>query len=452
MIKRKLLILVLVAVIIFVLLTSGCTCGCVATEWLPAITGDNSGGAIVTYGIYEDGDRNAYVQRIDVEGNKLWGDKGVLLSSASPPNWLRQPHIVADGFGGAIIVWMESESVFAQKVDSEGHTEWRKSNMPVTRYPRVISDGSGGAIIASSSYSEEKEESLLQILRMDSEGNLLWTENDAPISLGLLDERFEMLSDNSGGAIIVWKKRSADIFAQRIDSEGNILWKQGGLEISTARSYNPRVIGDGLGGAIVVWKHVKRDEEGHQINSIYAQRVEAEGNVLWQQGGLPICSSSEFPINNPHIVSDGSGGAIIAWVTPFDIYAQRIDSDGNIQWSKDGVKVQGREGPQGSYRIQGSHHVIADGSGGAIIASGKTNGNARRLRGLCYVQKLDAKGRNQWQPDGTLVSTKNYYPIISDDGFGGAVVLCWPYIQKINAEGERVWGEKGVLLSRKDIF
>ena len=46
-IKRKLLILTLMALIIFVLVTQGCTCGCVATAWWPRIISDNSGGAIL---------------------------------------------------------------------------------------------------------------------------------------------------------------------------------------------------------------------------------------------------------------------------------------------------------------------------------------------------------------------------------------------------------------------
>ena len=391
--KKILLILAVAALVIPALLTSGCTCGCPATEWWPCVISDHTGGALVTYGIHESGDRNAYIQRVDTGGNKLWGGKGVLLSSASPPDGLGWPQMVADGSGGAVAVWSQ-DGVIAQKVDSEGHTVWRMENVPIHSRAHVIGDGSGGAIIASSSYLERKSEYLLQILRLNSEGDLLWAENDAPISLGLLVGRFEMVSDNSGGAIIVWKKRPADIFIQRIDSEGNVLWKQGGLEISTPGSYNPAVTGDGSGGAIVVWEHPERTEEGQQLLSIYTQRVDATGNILWPQGGLPICSSSELPISDPRIVRDGSGGAIISFL--------------------------------------------------------KRSGNT--VTGLCYAQRLDATGRNQWQPDGTLVSTKQGLPFISADGFGGVIIVCWPYVQKINAQGERMWGEKGIMLSRKDIF
>ena len=176
-------------------------------------------------------------------------------------------------------------------------------------------------------------------------------------------------------------------------------------------------------------------------------QTDAEGNILWQQGGLPVLSSSQSLIGDPSIVTDGSGGAIITGKTIMDLYAQRIDSDGNIQWAGDGVKILGNESPLNIF-----YNVIADDPGGAIVVFAKISINARDPGGLSYVQKLDAMGRKQWGPDGTLVSTESAGTRISDDGFGGAVVLCWPYAQRINAQGEQMWGEKGVLLSRKDTF
>jgi len=448
-IKRKLLILTLVAVIIFVLVAPGCVSVPGGGAFFQAsVINDGSGGAIVVYEIRENGDnRNAYIQRIDAEGNKLWGERGKLLGVS-----IHSPLIASDGFGNAIAAWWQQGDIVAQKIDPEGHMLWQEgvpifTNIKGFYWKKIVSDGFGGAIFCLSSGGAGKN---LYVQKVNSEGQLLWIKDGKSVCLeaGVEDMpfSFDIASDNSGGSVVVWKKRASGIFVQRIDSEGNALWKQGGLEVSTPRSYNPRVIGDGSGGAITVWEHFEENEEGQQISSIYAQRVDAEGNILWRQGGLPVYSSLELPISNPQIVSDGSGDAIITWYTHNDIYAQKIDFDGNIQWSKDGVKVQGSEG------LQAPHCVIADGSGGAIIAFERRSGSIRESAGLCYVQELDATGRSQWQPDGTLVSTKRCHPIISDDGSGGAVIICWPYVQRINAQGERMWGEKGILLSRGDIL
>ncbi|MHA1377088.1 MAG: hypothetical protein ACTSRG_01785 [Candidatus Helarchaeota archaeon] len=50
----------------------------------------------------------------------------------------------------------------------------------------------------------------------------------------------------------------------------------------------------------------------------------------WENNGTPICTRSGSQ-EHPRICSDESGGAIIAW-TDGDIYAQRINSTGHIQW------------------------------------------------------------------------------------------------------------------------
>ena len=103
-------------------------------------------------------------------------------------------------------------------------------------------------------------------------------------------------------------------------------------------SGSPTMVSDGFGGAIITW-HDKRSGD----YDIYAQRVDASGNVLWTIDGVPICTASDYQ-NAPSIVSDGSGGAIITWGDDRnggypDIYAQRVDASGAEQWTKDGVPI-----------------------------------------------------------------------------------------------------------------
>ena len=59
---------------------------------------------------------------------------------------------------------------------------------------------------------------------------------------------------------------------------------------------------------------------------------------------LPICTAPNHQ-QLPAIVSDGAGGAIVAWqdsrraYSAYDIYAQRISADGTTQWTDGGVAV-----------------------------------------------------------------------------------------------------------------
>lgn len=83
------------------------------------------------------------------------------------------------------------------------------------------------------------------------------------------------------------------------------------------------------------------------VSTLGLQLVFISANAQWSTDpnvNNVICTVSGNQ-SNPAMTSDGSGGAIIAWVdsrsgvgTQFaDIYAQRISSAGVVQWTSTGV-------------------------------------------------------------------------------------------------------------------
>lgn len=67
-------------------------------------------------------------------------------------------------------------------------------------------------------------------------------------------------------------------------------------------------VSDGSGGAIITWLSTGSGAN----NEIYAQRVNASGVVQWTINGVPI-SLAASEKNNLSIISDSAGGAIIVW-------------------------------------------------------------------------------------------------------------------------------------------
>lgn len=147
-------------IVIWALIAGILLCGsCIPWGWAvyihpPGITGDNSGGAIVTYAVYETlTEQDYYVQRINPEGDFLWGGKGVLIGSTG--NGIPYSKTVSDGSGGAIVTWGEclpevpgeppSCQTYAARIDSEGNVEWGKD---IPGAAQAIPDGLGGVIIA----------------------------------------------------------------------------------------------------------------------------------------------------------------------------------------------------------------------------------------------------------------------------------------------------------------
>jgi hypothetical protein len=91
---------------------------------------------------------------------------------------------------------------------------------------------------------------------------------------------------------------------------------------------SPRTVSDGVGGAIVTWQ----DFRGAMSPDIYAQRVSHSGAAQWVTDGVPLCTA-DWEQLVPQIVSDGEGGAIVAWQDlrcgPLT-FAQRIRASGEI--------------------------------------------------------------------------------------------------------------------------
>jgi len=423
-----------------------------------AITGDNSGGAIAVYQIWQVSDSYGqfYVQKISPDGDFLWGEKGVLIGSGYGGDGDFYSYAVSDGSGGAIVIWLEFPSqperepsslqTHVAKIDSEGNIKWRRD---IPGVDQAVPDGSGGAIIAYRAPYYDN----ISVLKIDTEGDLPWGQDGVSLDLG--DYYWsDIASDNSGGVIVV-RYGVGNISAQRVDSEGNILWQTGGVQACVGPAEEAQVVSDGAGGAIIAYMRGIPCEDGIGLlydTDIYAQRIDAEGNVLWGPDGVPICAGPSHP-NTPKIVTDDAGGAIIFFAFVGDevsapgymaIHAGRIDADGHKLWPED-VEVW----------PTAYHSLVSDGFGGGISVwyggDGRSGG----------AQRLDAAGRKLWGPDGTTMTFRDLHSELAvPDGCGG-VFVSWSvvefkgyevsevlyYVQRVDAEGDVMWGDEGILLN-----
>jgi len=427
------------------------------------VTGDGTGGAIAVYeDIRGNNQHDFYAQKISPEGEALWGEKGVLVGSGYK-YWdsYHDLHIVSDGSGGALVAWLAGTSseqrtyaTYIVRVDAESDILWKKE---VRGVDHMISDGAGGAFIATD------DANMLLIKKIDSEGSFPWGEGGVSFSReGYQDNTLQLAGDGSGGAIVTWQERKGEpgekvtrVFVQKIDAEGNLSWGDEATLLYTTPegvySEDPKVISDGSGGAIVVWVQVPEGkiEDGSPealLNDMYAQRIDVSGNILWQPNGVPLGITRGGGVcpSNTLVVSDGASGAIVIWEDLrkglMSLYAQKIGADGNIKWQPGGeevcyIKTNASFWPR---------TAVSDGSGGAIV----TYSNR--------AQKIDADGRTLWPDDG-IVFTERGIHAMDYDGYGGAIIA-WgsgksmfrserAYAQRIDSNGKPLWGEKGVRLN-----
>ncbi|HET6349542.1 MAG TPA: T9SS type A sorting domain-containing protein [Candidatus Krumholzibacteria bacterium] len=372
-------------------------------------------------------------------------------------------HAVSDGAGGAIAAWMDFRNgnfdIYAQRIDASGVVQWTNDGVAVCtdpssqETPTIASDGAGGAIITWFDFRNGTFDIYAQ--RINAAGTAQWTLNGVAVCTAANDQLNPIItSDGAGGAIVCWQDArsgsNSDIYAQRINAPGVVQWTANGVAISAATNdqYNPAVESDGAGGAVVTWL----DHRSGTNDDIYAQRVDASGAVQWTMNGVAVCTDASTQ-QQPAIASDGTGGAIITWSDnrygTFDIYAQRVNAAGAAQWDTDGAIVCLAPHDQQAPKI------VADGANGAIVAwTDGRNGVDFNV----YAQRVGASGAIQWMTNGVAlcaaVGDQQAGPMCSD-GAGGAIVT-WGdkrggvfsdvYAQRISASGAVQWTADGAAL------
>jgi len=234
-----------------------------------------------------------------------------------------------------------------------------------------------------------------------------------------------------------------DIFSQTV-------WQQNGVPICTAPHSQEqiKITSDENGGAIIVWQ----DNRITGDLNIYAQRVDGNGNTLWSSNGVAVCNALGDQYT-PEIVPDHEGGAIIVWrdyrAGNADIYAQRVSSNGEVRWQIDGLPICTAIGEQRYPKIS-----YDDVNNWVIITwQDQRNGNWD-----IGTQKLTVYGDIIWQNDGVPVCQSNsdqMYPLVMADNIFQASIFIWIdnrngmeslFIQRLDVNGIIQWEVDGKLV------
>ncbi len=187
-----------------------------------------------------------------------------------------------------------------------------------------------------------------------------------------LQQSPDIISDLQGGALIVWsdfRTGTADIYAQHVLSGGSAdpVWPVNGKLVCFAGfdQARPRLVSDGSGGAIIAWQ----DPRSGAGLDIYAHHIRADGTLdpLWPTNGVAVCTASGDQLALVGVQAD-SGRAIFAWEDKrsslnADVYAQCLQIDGTTApgWPVNGVAVCVEIGTQ--YRLAAAR----DGRSGVFL-------------------------------------------------------------------------------------
>lgn len=283
---------------------------------------------------------------------------------------------------------------------------------------------------------------LFTLLAVSMVATPVW--NDAiPIRQGVNIEWFRTgVETPDGAAIYVWsdtKLGERDLWAQKVSATGQMMWGEPLLvDGKPDRQEDPVICKTTDGNFIIAWIDFSDDLDGN----VYAQKISSQGQRMWQEGGVPVCTASQIQIGL-NMEPDGDGGAYVIWGDSRnpskDLYAQRLGSNGNALWEANGIPVANGVGDE----VQNT--MYPDGQGGFIIAYTHT-----------YVGNDDVFAK-RFLPDATMAWPQH---LIVGDGVGNQnsvrmvpmdnseFMLIWKsspiaddniYANKINLQGQFLW-------------
>ncbi|MCA9753466.1 MAG: hypothetical protein KC591_14830 [Gemmatimonadetes bacterium] len=172
-----------------------------------------------------------------------------------------------------------------------------------------------------------------------------------------------------------------------------------------------RAVTDGAGGAIIAWRDGRPGTPG-----IYAQRLNASGDPQWTADGVLLSTASGLYLD---AAADGAGGAFVSWVEGGLTRVQRVDASGAPQWTIGGEPANDVVGDQRST------DVVADGAGGAFVVwQDYRSGFTYHIIG----QHFDAAGVRLWgSGNGRTISANGDWSITpqADCTPAGDLVVAW---------------------------
>ncbi|MCH8019857.1 T9SS type A sorting domain-containing protein [candidate division KSB1 bacterium] len=200
----------------------------------PAMVSDDSKGIIIAWISPDIPDSKDFVkaQRVNSLGEPQWEESGRVISSSAGRK--RNVKIVQTSQDTLIILWENLNAdwdIAAKRINSTGIALESEidvaSAVEIQTNPSMIADGRGGAIVVwedERNTNSSSTDIYAQLIKID--GGLGWGEDGTAVSTAAEKQTAPVLaSDGLGGAIIIWEdlrngSNNADIYGQRVSAPG----------------------------------------------------------------------------------------------------------------------------------------------------------------------------------------------------------------------------------------
>ena len=338
-------------------------CDVAGEQVLPKIGNTSDNGCFISWFDSRSNGYAVYVQRLNALGEKQFTDDGLLVSNFPQSSSLVDWDMTVDDSDNAIIVFTDergggSINPFAYKISKEGNFVWGDSGVALSTSPndyqanpKVVQTSDGNYVITWIFASSPNK---VAMQRLSRSGEKLWG-NEPKFLSGITNEHYtypDLVASNNGSVIMMWSGYSGSflnpqnyhLYSQKFSPNGSPLWSSVPETVyalgRVAGFYVPKIFSDGNNGAFYVWH-----DDRNQINLTtgFVQHFSSDGIPRFPING--VAGSTNTTQNNfdPMITYDASTQqTYMFWretnslQSQFGIYGQKFSANGTRLWSENG--------------------------------------------------------------------------------------------------------------------
>ena len=227
-----------------------------------------------------------------------WQDNGVSVRHAENIRWLGDSCTLEDG--STVIVWKDSRDdsmqIYANRIDENGNLLWGdginlSNNFYQMSDPIVTPASDGNLFAAWYYYSNNHQNYYMAVQKVSPDGVLLWSSTGLNWSIESSYTSLHLTPNDLGGVFLSWRTYEG-IKAKLINSDGSTApgWNDVGNTIVSSSpnyiiDYSPTFSDNCLILAYII--------SNNSFEDVFMQKVDMNGNTQWGVLGIQIETNSE---------------------------------------------------------------------------------------------------------------------------------------------------------------
>ncbi len=349
-----------------------------------------------------------YAQKMDLDGNVLWGDQGVAIAynpSIDPHDPQQRPLVLPADDGGAFTFFQQVDEnywlqVNAQRLNADGERQWFDGENYSIALTSITEDHAiqaveyfeNGTILIVFQHNDPSNDKDLYAICMNQDGTLAWSEIPICEADELQKSAKTVVVD--GGIVVVWEdlrrgESINDLYGQFITPNGDLLWATDGVIMAEddAQQNEARLQSSGY-DADWFWLTWKSSADG-VTEDVFTQRFDLDGDPLLIPAEGVQLGVDTNPQQEPEAVMDGSGGLYVMWEENIDgqifsdLVYTHIDINGDVNLEPDGEFLCA------GYHRQAEVSAVPDGLDGFIAVWRDNRSTGKQELENIYTQRVN---------------------------------------------------------------